>query len=242
MIRVASYNIQKSIGTDFRRQPDRIVQILNALDADLIALQEVDRRFGSRRAALPAELIEAETPYRAIRFGIRPQSLGWHGNVLLVRKDVEVIARTTLTLPALEPRGAVMADLGIRGERLRVVGMHLGLVGLWRKRQALALIQQLDAIDDVLPTVMMGDLNEWTLEGGCLRHFAADHHVSAPGPSFPSVRPTLNFDRIISTRDIEVVHAGVHDTVYSRKASDHLPVWAELRIIDALAGAGTAAA
>jgi endonuclease/exonuclease/phosphatase family metal-dependent hydrolase len=48
MIRVASYNIQKSIGTDFKRKPERILAVLSELDADIVALQEVDRRFGER--------------------------------------------------------------------------------------------------------------------------------------------------------------------------------------------------
>jgi len=39
MIRVASYNIQKSIGTDFRRRPARILEVLVELDAVVIALQ-----------------------------------------------------------------------------------------------------------------------------------------------------------------------------------------------------------
>jgi endonuclease/exonuclease/phosphatase family metal-dependent hydrolase len=228
MISVASYNIQKSIGTDFRRRPARVLSVLAELDADVIALQEVDRRFGERVSSLSAEAIAAETPYEVVRFGARPASLGWHGNMLLIRKGVEVLSQRSLILPALEPRGAVLADLRIGSERVRIVGMHLGLVGLWRKRQALAVLDQLEALEDRLPTVMMGDLNEWSVERGCLQHFAADHHVSEPGPSFPSVRPTFGFDRIIASVDLTIAAAGVHASPTARKASDHLPVWARI--------------
>ena len=48
MLSVASYNIRKSVGTDWRRQPDRILEVLGEIDADVVALQEVDRRFGRR--------------------------------------------------------------------------------------------------------------------------------------------------------------------------------------------------
>lgn len=228
MISVASYNIQKSVGTDFRRRPERVLAVLAELDADVVALQEVDRRFGERASSLSAEIIAAETPYHAVQFGARPASLGWHGNVILVRKGVEVLAQRPLTLPALEPRGAVLADLQVGALKLRVVGMHLGLVGLWRRRQALAVLDQLEALEEALPTVMMGDLNEWSVEGGCLRHFAADHHVSEPGPSFPSIRPTFGFDRIIASVDLNVASTGVHASAQARRASDHLPVWAHL--------------
>ena len=49
MIRVATYNIRKSVGQDWRRRPDRVLAVLSEIDADIVALQEVDRRFGSVR-------------------------------------------------------------------------------------------------------------------------------------------------------------------------------------------------
>ncbi|WMT85880.1 endonuclease/exonuclease/phosphatase family protein [Pelagibacterium sp. 26DY04] len=230
MISIASYNIRKSVGTDWRRDPGRILDILNEVNADVVALQEVDRRFGSRSASLSPEMIVERTDYEAISFGVREQSLGWHGNTILYRRGITVLDTMTLTLPALEPRGAVLADLQIGAERLRVIGLHLGLVDLWRRRQAQSVLNQLDVLDEALPTVIMGDLNQWTTEGGCLSHFAENHRVIAPGPSFHSSRPMLNFDRIITTMDIEVAASGVHTSEMARKGSDHLPVWARIRI------------
>ena len=57
-IRVASYNIRKAIGTDRRRMPERVLEVLGEVDADIIALQEADRRFGVRSAAIPPVLME----------------------------------------------------------------------------------------------------------------------------------------------------------------------------------------
>lgn len=230
MISVASYNIRKSVGTDWRRDPGRILEILGEIDADIVALQEVDRRFGSRTSSISTDMIEKRTGYLPIRFGVRKQSLGWHGNTILVKSGIEVLNHSTLTLPALEPRGAVLADLQKGEDKLRVIGLHLGLVDLWRRRQAQSVLNQLDVLDETLPTVIMGDLNEWTTEGGCLAHFARDHNVIAPGPSFHSSRPVLAFDRIITTLDIDVVASGVHRSALARKGSDHLPIWARLKI------------
>ena len=228
MLRVASYNICKSVGTDWRRRPARVLTVLREPDVDVVALQEVDRRFGARATSLSAEAISAETPFDAVRFGVRPRSLGWHGNTLLIRRDVEVLSQRRLELPALEPRGAVLADLRVRGLSVRVIGMHLGLLGFWRRRQARAVLRGLEALEDPLPTVMLGDLNEWSVEGGCLALFAKHHHVVAPGPSFHSSRPFLTLDRIIASIDLRVDDAGVHDSEHARIASDHLPVWASL--------------
>jgi serine acetyltransferase len=52
--------------------------------------------------------------------GIRPHSLGWHGNAILVRKGIEVAHCAAVPLPTIEPRGAVCADLAISGKPLRI--------------------------------------------------------------------------------------------------------------------------
>ena len=230
MLTVASYNIRKSVGLDWRRQPDRILSVLREVDADIVALQEVDRRFGTRTTSLEPDIISRTTDYQPVNFGIRPQSIGWHGNTILVRKGAEILLERRLVLPALEPRGAVLADIRIRGQVLRVIGMHLGLLGHWRTQQARAVLAHLEAIDHRRPTVLMGDLNHWNLQGGCLADFSRDHHVVTPGPSFHASRPTLALDRIITSRDVRVEHCGVHRSDTACQASDHLPIWARLSL------------
>jgi endonuclease/exonuclease/phosphatase family metal-dependent hydrolase len=237
MIKVASYNIRKSLGTDRKRSPDRILKILEELDADIIALQEVDRRFGERVTTLSPERIVDLTRYTPVRFGIREQSLGWHGNVLLVKKAAQVRGQQRIDLPAFEPRGAVMADIDIHGQAVRVVGMHLGLTGGYRVKQAQAVVAYLEKLEGRMPTVIMGDLNQWSEDGGCLAQFAVHHNVIAPGPSFHARAPMLKLDRIITSRDIRLEATGVHHSALARTGSDHLPVWATLEVTRAEAAA-----
>jgi endonuclease/exonuclease/phosphatase family metal-dependent hydrolase len=221
--------MRKSIGTDRRRRPERTLQVLCEIDADVIALQEADRRFGRRSAVLTGHLLAEHSDYKAIPFGVRAASMGWHGNALLVRKDAQVTDCEVIHLPALEPRGAVMADLRIRGQMLRVIGMHLDLSGLWRRRQAHAIIAHIQSSTHQHPTVLMGDLNEWSAHGGCLRDFAHHFAFAETGRSFHARRPVARLDRIMTSSDLRIAAAGVHDSPASRTASDHLPVWAELR-------------
>ena len=232
MIRVASYNMRKAIGTDRRRRPERTIDVLNELDADIVALQEADRRFGSRASAVPFHMIEEHSDYAPVPLETRAGSIGWHGNALLVRKGVEVLERHLFHLPSLEPRGAVLADLKVKDTVLRVVGMHLDLSGLWRRRQAHAILAHLTERDGDPPTVLMGDLNEWSSGGGCLRDFAAHHHFAPCGRSFHARRPIAQLDRIMVTPNLEIVACGAHDSATARRASDHLPIWAELRPTD----------
>lgn len=230
-ITVASYNIHKSVGSDGQRRPERIFSVLAELDADIVALQEVDRRFGARATTFEAEQLEHATGYRLVRHAVRPLSSGWHGNAVLVRGAIEPLHGKRITLPALEPRGALMVDLDVgAADPLRIVAAHLGLIGRFRKRQAEAILEALATDERRLPTVVMGDLNEWSARGGCLRVFSQKLCVNAPGPSFPARRPLFGLDRIITSDDVEVVRTGVHHTATAREASDHLPVTAELRL------------
>lgn len=226
MIKVASYNIHKGIGLDRRRDPARVLEVLCEIDADVIALQEADRRFGTKAMVIDHHLLEEHSPYKAIPFGRRTGSMGWHGNALLVRRDAVVVDCAAIHLPALEPRGAVSADVRVESLPIRIVGMHLDLSGLWRRRQANAIIAHCDGASEARSTVLMGDLNEWNPTSGCLRDFA-HHFAFAPiGPSFHVRRPVGRLDRIMVSRDLKVVDCGVHQSPLARRASDHFPIWA----------------
>jgi endonuclease/exonuclease/phosphatase family metal-dependent hydrolase len=230
LLKVASYNIRKAVGLDWRRRPGRVLDVLNEIGADIVALQEVDRRFGSRISALDPELIERETDYRPIRFAQRPQSLGYHGNVILARKAIRVAEARPMALPHLEPRGAAVADLDYGGRRVRVVGMHLGLTRKWRLLQTETIVAELYRLEGNMPTILMGDLNEPDLGSGVLRAFEQRHTIAVCGPSFHASMPVFSLDRIIVTEDIAIAETGVHRTALSREASDHLPIWASVAL------------
>ena len=229
-IKVATYNIRKAVGLDQRRNPSRILSVLNEIDADILTLQEVDRRFGARVSALPIAMIEAETPWVPVPLHFRPQAIGWHGNAILVRRGIEVRAAEPIDMPTLEPRGAVMAELSVGGHALRVIGVHLDLSGLWRRKQIKALLAAIDASPRFMPTVMMGDFNQWS-DSGALSELAFHHHRLVQTPkSFHSARPVARLDRIVVSHDIKVSAADCHTSLLSKQASDHLPLWADISI------------
>ena len=225
----ASYNIHKGIGVDGRRDADRIVTVLREIDADVIALQECDYRFGERESVLPKAMLD-DTPWRAAPVNKRARSLGWHGNALLVRRDIEIAAAHPLDLPTLEPRGAVSADLLVEGVPLRVVGMHLDLSGLRRRDQIRAVLRHCEVCGAACPTVMMGDFNQWGRANGVLREFAGGWATPSLGNSFPSRRPIAPLDRIVHSPEWTCHSAGVHQSALAAAASDHLPVKAMLEL------------
>ena len=229
-LKVATYNIRKAIGLDQRRNPERILAVLKEIDADIIALQEVDRRFGARVSALPLAMLEAETSWMPVPLHFRPAAIGWHGNAILVRKGIEVRHCQPIDMPTLEPRGAVMAELSVAGHALRVIGVHLDLSGLWRRKQVRALLAAIDGSPRHTPTMLMGDFNQWS-DSGALNELAFHHHRLVQTPkSFHTSRPVARLDRIIVSHDVKVIAADSHISPLSKQASDHLPLWASIRI------------
>jgi len=225
----ASYNIHKGVGIDGRRDPERIIAVLRELRADVIALQEADRRFGTRESVLEKRLLD-DTPWQAVPVARRSRSLGWHGNALLVRRGIEILEAEAIDLPTLEPRGAVRADLRVDGRAIRVMGMHLDLSGLLRRSQIRQALAHCAACAEPLPTVLMGDFNQWGHARGAMREFADGWTVLPTGDSFPSRRPLAPLDRIVVSDGWQWRSAGVHHSALASVASDHLPVKAELEL------------
>jgi endonuclease/exonuclease/phosphatase family metal-dependent hydrolase len=246
---VASYNVRKAIGTDRKRNPQRVLDVLHEIDADIVALQEADKRFGGRGSAVPHELIDEHGLYRPVHFGVRhrrvldrmpggrhvdallkinTRNIGWHGNAILVKRHIGVLDCAVLEIPMFEPRGAVMAELLIGNEPVRVIGMHLDLSGLWRRRQIRSIIEAIQRRPQTMPTILMGDTNEWRDAAGCLRDFRGAYRIAPTGPSFHSRHPIAALDRIIVHKDFHIEEAGVHMSKAARQASDHLPIWAKV--------------
>jgi len=220
-IRVASYNIRKCIGLDRRRDPGRVLDVINGVEADVIAVQEADKRLGARPAALPAAMIATETDFAPVEVDRRGASLGFHGNAVLVRKGMRVTGVTRIELPGTEPRGALSVEID---GALRLVALHLGLLRRDRRRQLGAIAAQLDP---ALPTVILGDFNEWSPRRG-LEPLQTDFAVHAPGRSFHAARPVAALDRVALSTDLQLRDAGVVQDRKARIASDHLPIWADI--------------
>jgi endonuclease/exonuclease/phosphatase family metal-dependent hydrolase len=133
-----------------------------------------------------------------------------------------------VALPTLEPRGAVSVELKLGKAHFRAIGVHLDLSGLRRKHQVRSLLDHVSECENGLPAVLLGDFNEWSMRGGSVREFGSDWRLLAPGKSFPSRRPVAPLDRIAHSKGWKCTAAGVHHSALAARASDHLPVWAEL--------------
>ena len=223
--KIATYNIHRAIGRDGVFAPARIGAVLEEVGAGVVALQEVHSgRTGSAllhelRDRLGAEAVSGMTMLRKD---------AEYGNALLTRYPVRNVERLDLSVPPHEPRGALDVTLDVDGMPTRVVATHLGLWPYERRRQVRRLLAALTAGPDV-PTLLLGDLNEWFLWGRPLRWL----HVQLPRtpalPTFPAHRPFLALDRLW-VRPRAILHRlAVHASPLARVASDHLPLVATLK-------------
>ncbi|MGN6551989.1 MAG: endonuclease/exonuclease/phosphatase family protein [Pararhizobium sp.] len=224
---VASYNVHKCVGVDGIFDPERTAAVIAEIDADIFALQEADERFGRRAGLLDLASIERECCLVPAFQRRETVSHGWHGNLLLVREGA-VRNVHHFDLPGLEPRGALVVDLEIKGVSLRVIAAHLGLLRRSRSKQAERLLDEARAPDH--PTLLMGDLNEWRVRRRSsliplFPHFGPLH---AALPSFPSRMPFLALDRILANPEQMIATIEVHDSRLARLASDHRPIKAGL--------------
>lgn len=248
-LRLASYNIHLGIGRDGEFNPARIARVIEEIDADVVALQEVllGAAVQAGPASANAQPEQAGFPdptnfdmldYLATRCGLYPiagptlvGARGQYGNAILTRLHSVAVHRWDLTVGRHEPRGAIDVVLRHDGGRLRVIATHLGLLPGERRRQIRHLLQ-LVGKDSRLPTVLLGDLNEWFLWGRPLR-WMHRHFQSTPAPAtFPSGHPFFALDRIWVEPRRALRNIAAHTSAIARVASDHLPIVANVEFGD----------
>lgn len=220
-MRIASYNIRKAVGLDWRRDGDRIARVLEEINADVVILQEADKRLGARAGVLPVEALYDRLGYRMVDLSVRPASHGWHGNLILYR-DQSLILKDALriSLPSLEPRGAVAAIFG--APSIEVIGVHLALARRIRAGQLAALGQHMAGAKH--PVLIAGDFNAWRTDASIAKTLGGGCRMILPGNSFHASRPSAPLDRFILQGAVREVAAHVHASDLAARASDHLPI------------------
>ncbi|HET6531093.1 MAG TPA: endonuclease/exonuclease/phosphatase family protein [Actinoplanes sp.] len=216
-VRVLSYNVH-----GLRDDRTALYGLIRDLAPDVVAVQEAPRRFRWRHKC--AALADG------CRMVVAAGGLPSLGNLLLVSLRVRVHETWCLRYP-LTPgrhlRGAAFARCSVRGGAFTVSGSHLATDAVERPAQAARWKQELSGIDG--PVIAAADLNEGP--GGGAWRTVADGFVTADsGPTFPAAVPNRRLDAIFVTPDITITRYDVVDVDAARRASDHLPVVADVEI------------
>jgi endonuclease/exonuclease/phosphatase family metal-dependent hydrolase len=202
---------------------------IRSLDADIVALQEVDDRyrgFGDPRvfAALPGDFDRHSAAAQTIR---SPD--GDFGHMLMSRWPIRKYRLLDLSVAGREPRMAISAVIDSPAGPVRILAAHLGLFRRERRRQIDIITRHLSGKTPAA-AIVMGDFNEWRKAGVMTHALCPPFTVATNMPSFPSRRPILPLDRIWCRPPLNPLSArAAHE---HSALSDHLPIVAELEYSD----------
>lgn len=220
-VKLATYNIHASIGADGQFKPARIAQVLNELNADVVALQEVEHHNVEGCDLL--EYLAIETESSAIAGPTLLRDTRRYGNALLTKLPAISDSCVDLSVPGREPRCALNVRFDWNGLRVLVVATHLGLKSRERRLQVRRLLTLFDS-ESFDIAILMGDINEWFLWGRPLRKLHENFKHSPACATYPACWPFLSLDRIwVRPRNL-LESVKTHDTPTARIASDHLPL------------------
>ena len=236
-LRIATYNIHKSRGLDGRVRPQRIVEVLRELDADLVALQEVVSRKGSGRERDQGRYFAEELGYYSAMGENRTHEGGVYGNVVLTRFPIDVLYNYDISTRGRERRGCLRADVRFGKERLHIFNVHMGTAFFERRKQARHLLGReiLESGELVGARIVLGDFNEWS-RGLASRLFAARFHSADPrcylgrACTYPGVLPFLHLDHIYFDPSLKLNRLNLHRSRKALLASDHLPLVADFTL------------
>ncbi|HCX66577.1 endonuclease/exonuclease/phosphatase family protein [Parvibaculum sp.] len=222
-LRVLSWNIHGGIGPDRRYDLSRIVDLVAAHDADVIALQEIDSRGRSGSAAPLLMLTEALGEHAAEARTISAPD-GHYGHAVISRFPLASICVHDLSFRAREPRCAISATVEAPEGRFRLVTTHLGL-SIWERHMQSARLAALARAGEG-PCIMMGDFNDWFSFGWVRRRLKRELPSRTMERTFPAFRPLLRLDRIYCGSPARLMRSWTDDK--AREASDHLPIIADI--------------
>jgi endonuclease/exonuclease/phosphatase family metal-dependent hydrolase len=247
VLKVATWNIFGGRVWDGSRVDlDLTLATLRRLDADVVAVQEVDRDQGrshqADQARLLGEALGMDWRYAPALLGTPGSSEGWrvavpgdpdpggpaYGIALLSRLPLGEVETVALPESRDEPRVGLVAGLADGGRRLTVAGTHLSFVPGPNVGQLRALQHHLDERGG--PRLLLGDLNLW---------WPAVRLLSLPGwrplvhggtfrnrpPGSPA--PLVQLDHVLAAGASAAVSARGRRIV-SGPASDHKAVLVEL--------------
>lgn len=223
-LRLATYNVHDCVGLDGRYDPGRVAAVIKAMDADVVAIQEITL---DHAGDLLAQL-QADTGLKGIDGTLFNRGIGRYGNLLLTRLDVRDTRLHDLSVSRREPRGAIDTVLRTSVGPLRVVATHLGLRAAERRHQLSVLAQLITR--GPAAAVLIGDLNQWASRTTppVLRRCGMHGAAISSFPTRPA--PLFALDRILLGPTLTAQASWRVDDELARVASDHFPMCTALTL------------
>lgn len=231
-LRCATWNVHRAKGRDGRVDAVRVVnaigRVWGPLNLDVLALQEADEERRPHARILDVEKIAEQTGLEyvhdpALRWGA--ESSGFLGTILFLSPSLHRTHADVIDLPGHCHRGAVSVEAMWHGRAIRVISLHLSLSQPLRFVQMRIIGQYLQR-RPAMQTILLGDFNEWRPWGGMMLHkrLVGTAFSGQVRRTFPSQRPILPLDRILTDPPGEVRQTRAVRAQDIVAASDHLPL------------------
>lgn len=213
--RVATFNVHHCAGLDGRIDIPRAARVIERTEADLVALQELDRGMArSDRVDQPAQL-QALTGLEVTFHPTLVRGGGEYGIGIAATEGGPFEYRPLPQLADEEPRGYLIGPF----RAATVIATHLSLRPSARDRQTRAIVAALQRFGG--PVILLGDLNQssWRLRrtvGGAFRVPVVPRRTMA--------RRWSQRDHVVAGRGARVLTRDVIET----KGSDHYALAADI--------------
>lgn len=225
MLKLASWNLHRCIGSDGKQSVDRCGEVLQQINADIVVLQEVESHPGHEFDAL-AKLARVTNSQFTAGTTMKLETSDY-GNAVLSRLPYVELRHHDLSVNSREPRMAMDFTFEINGRRLQLLATHLGLRPAERREQVRLLFKIFDwSKHDIV--VLAGDLNEWWPWGRSIRNLQQVFPGLPRRRSWPARFPLFALDRILVSPLHDFSKIYTFRAHLAREASDHLPLVSEL--------------
>ncbi|MEW5894645.1 MAG: endonuclease/exonuclease/phosphatase family protein [Candidatus Omnitrophota bacterium] len=250
-LRVMTYNVHSCIGMDGKICPQRIAEVIDIYEPDIIALQELDVECHRTRYLHQPEVIAQYLNYHYKFYSHMEIEGGRYGNAVLSRypmtlikedklpriEDRSRIGFERLIRATFEPRGALWVKINFKEGDLQVLATHLGVHRGEGTLQAKTILgpQWLNDIPPE-PMVLCGDMNAghhsdvYHLFSGKFKDAQLLNGKKRPLKTYPSFCPMRRIDHIFVNGKCDVLKCWSPKTRETKKVSDHLPLIADLQI------------
>ncbi|MGB5421845.1 MAG: endonuclease/exonuclease/phosphatase family protein [Desulfobacterales bacterium] len=242
LLRVMTYNIHGCVGADRGVNPGKIAAIIAALDADIVALQEVDGGHPTREYRNQAQAIAGVLGVEHIYFPVEQEGLRRFGLAVLSRCPIVAFDQIQLpnVYPLLNPRrrGALRTTLETPVGRVYLINTHLSLFRLERRLQLTALMTGDDftEVPSNEPLVFCGDLNSgpssetYKQVSRLLTDVQTASISGSAEDTFHAKSPFFRIDHIFVSSHFTPLKTEVRKTADTAAASDHLPLVVDLAL------------
>jgi endonuclease/exonuclease/phosphatase family metal-dependent hydrolase len=244
--RVLTYNIHKGFNTSNRQfMLHQIRDALKQTGAEIILLQEIHGQHSHHQRTQkhwpegPHAEFLAGDKWPHIAYGKNAvYSLGHHGNAILSKYPLTRWENINVSPFSWASRSLLhgVIHLAEQQQDLHIICIHLGVIGIERRRQFVTLCERIEAhVPNDAPLIVAGDFNDWT--GQAEKRFAQrlqlreayrtlhNHYAR----TWPSWLPLLKMDRIYY-RGLQAISCERPPHSMWNRLSDHAPLMANFLI------------